>query len=151
MRFNDALIGVAVILLGIIVIIHVRSYPDMGDGMPGPSLFPTLLGALLIIAGAVQIPAGIKSRAPLATRLPEFNIKGIGNISLTILSVVFYICASETLGFILTSFCVMLVMMLALKAKPRTSVLVAGGATICIYVIFSRMLLVPLPAGLFSF
>ena len=150
MRFNDALIGVGIIIFGLVMVVHVQSYPSLGD-MPGPSLFPTVLGVLLMIAGATQIPRGIKSRAPLVTVLPEFTARGICNMAAVILGVVFYIYASDTLGFLLTSFCIMFVLMMMLKGKPLPSALVAAGAALCAYLIFNKMLLVPLPSGLFSF
>jgi putative tricarboxylic transport membrane protein len=151
MRFNDALIGIAIMIFGLVVVVHVQSYPSMGNNMPGPSLFPTIIGILLMIAGGVQIPKGITSRAPLVARLPNFTLKGICNIVAVVLGVVFYIYASDTLGFLLTSFCVMFVLMLLLKGKPLPSALVAAGATLCVYILFNKMLLVPLPRGFFSF
>ena len=150
MRFNDALIGIGMIIFGLVVVIHVQSFPRMGD-MPGPSLFPTVLGVLLMIAGAVQIPGGIKSRAPLVTILPELTARGIFNIAAIILGVFFYIYASEALGFLVTSFCIMFTMMLILKAKPLPSALVSAITVLCAYLIFNKMLMVPLPLGLFYF
>jgi putative tricarboxylic transport membrane protein len=122
----------------------------MGN-MPGPSLFPTVLGVLLMITGAVQIPGGIRSRAPLVAILPEFTAGGILNSAAFFLSVVFYIYASEALGFLLTSFSIMFVLMLILRAKPLPSALVSAGTTLAAYLIFNKMLLVPLPRGLFYF
>ena len=151
MRFNDALIGVAVIIFGLVMVVHVQSYPSMGNNMPGPSLFPTVLGVLLMIVGAVQVPRGIKSRAPLVTILPEFNARGIFNIVALVIGVVFYIYASDTLGFLLTSFCIVFVLILTLKGKPLSSALVAAGATLFVYLIFNKMLMVPLPRGFFFF
>ncbi|MDR1731131.1 MAG: tripartite tricarboxylate transporter TctB family protein [Synergistaceae bacterium] len=151
MRFNDAVIGIAAIIFGLAVILHVRSYPSMGDGMPGPALFPTILGILLIVIGTLQIPRGIKSRAPFAALLPELTARGAGNILLTLAGVIFYIYASDSLGFLPTSFCVMFVLMLVLKGNFFLSAAVAAGATLCIYLIFVKMLMVPLPAGIFAF
>jgi putative tricarboxylic transport membrane protein len=151
MRFNDAVIGIAAIAFGLIVVLHVQSYPGMGDGMPGPSLFPTVLGVLIMIAGAVQIPRGMKSRAPLVQCLPDFTSRGAANIAMTVFGVLFYVYASDSLGFLLTSFCIMFVLMLLLKGKFALSALVAAGATLCIYVVFNKMLMVPLPTGFFSF
>ena len=150
MRFNDALIGVGIIIFGLVVVIHVQSYPRMGS-MPGPSLFPAVLGFLLMIIGVVQIPRGIKSRAPLVAILPGFNARGMRGILAVVLGVVFYIYAAETLGFLLTSFCVMFVLMLIMRGKPLPSALVSAGAALCAYLIFNKMLSVPLPSGLFSF
>ena len=150
MRFNDALIGIGVIIFGLVVVVHVQSYPRMGD-MPGPSLFPTVLGILLMIIGGTQISRGIKSRAPLIALLPGFNARGICYILAVVLGVVFYICASEILGFLLTSFCVMFVLMLIMKGKPLPSAFVSAGAALFAYLIFNKMLSVPLPRGLFYF
>jgi putative tricarboxylic transport membrane protein len=84
-------------------------------------------------------------------RLPDFTARGVANIAATALGVLFYVYASDSLGFLLTSFCVMLVLMLLLKGKFALSALVAAGATLCIYIVFNKMLLVPLPTGFFSF
>jgi putative tricarboxylic transport membrane protein len=150
MRFNDALIGIGAIIFGLVVVIHAQSFPRMGN-MPGPSLFPTVLGVLLMIAGAVQIPSGIKSRAPLVTVLPEFTAGGVFKTAAFVLGVFFYIYAAETLGFLLTSFCIMFVLMLLLRAKPLPAALVSAGTTLAAYLIFNKMLLVPLPMGLLYF
>ena len=150
MRFNDALIGIGMIIFGFVIVIHVQSFPRLGN-MPGPSLFPTVLGILLMIIGAVLISRGIKSRAPLVTLLPGFNMRGICDILAVALGVIFYIYASETLGFLLTSFCIMFVMMLIMKGKPLPSVLVSAGAALCAYLIFNKMLSVPLPRGFLYF
>jgi putative tricarboxylic transport membrane protein len=151
MRFNDAVIGIFIVIFGLVIVIHVQSYPDMGDGMPGPSLFPTVIGVLLMITGAVQIPKGLRSGASLVSLLPEFNAHGIGNILSVIIASLFYIYASDFLGILLTSFCIMFGMMQVLKAKVVISAVVSIGATLCIYVIFNKCLMVPLPLGIFSF
>lgn len=151
MRVNDAVIGLCMILLGIVVFIHVQSFPTQGDGHAGPSLFPSVLGILFVVAGFVLVRQGIRSKAPLFTRLPELDAHGIGNIALTLGAIVFYILVSEKLGFLLTSFTVMIVMMLMLKARFATALPVAIGTTLCIYAIFNKMLLVPLPRGILSF
>jgi len=68
MRFNDALIGVGIIIFGLVVIIHVQSFPLMG-GRPTPAMFPMVIGALLMLVGTVLIYSGVKSGAPLVTFL----------------------------------------------------------------------------------
>ena len=150
MRFNDALIGIGIFVFGLVVVIHVQSFPRMGS-MPGPSLFPTVLGGLLMIIGVVQIFHGIKSRAPLVELLPGFNVRGICDILAVVLGVVFYIYVSEALGFLLTSFCISFILMLIMKGKPLPSAFVSAGAALFAYLIFNKMLSVPLPRGLFYF
>ena len=151
MRFNDAVIGIFTILLGVIILIHVQSFPMQEGGRPGPALFPSALSILMIICGLVLIPGGLKSKAPLAQRLPELNAKGITNILLLLAGIVFYVFASETIGFLLTSFLVMLALMYMLKARLKMAIPVAIITTVCIYGIFNKFLMVPLPRGLLSF
>jgi len=150
MRFNDALIGIVVIILGVVVVLHSQTFPRLGN-MPGPALFPTIIGVLLALTGAVQVFRGIKSRAPLVVFLPGFNVKGVSNVLAAVLGVTFYIYAADWLGFLLTSFCIMFVMMMLMKGKLLPSVLSAAGAALCAYLIFNKMLSVPLPRGIFYF
>ena len=153
MRVNDAVLGLLAILLGIVVFVHVQSFPTQGDGHPGPSLFPSVLSVLFMIAGAVLIAQGLRCRAdqPWCQKLPELDARGIGNILLTLLAIVFYILVSERLGFLLTSFCVMFGLMVMLKARPLLALPVAAAMTLFIYLVFNKGLLVPLPRGLISF
>ena len=148
MRFNDAVIGILVILIGIIIFVHVQSFPAQEGGRPGPALFPEVLAILMIISGAVLVHGGVKSKAPLAERLPDLDGRGVANILLMLAGIVFYIAVSERIGFLLTSFIVMVALMYILKASIKMAIPVAIVTTLCIYGIFNKMLMVPLPKGL---
>ena len=150
MRVNDAIIGLIAIVLSIAVFIHVQSFP-LNEGYPGPSLFPMVLSVLLCIAGIVLVVKGLKSKQPWFQRLPQLDLRGCCNILMTIVAILFYINASETLGFLITSFIVMFGMMILLRAKPWIALPVAVGMTLFIYLVFSKGLLVPLPRGLLAF
>ncbi|MDR2726420.1 MAG: tripartite tricarboxylate transporter TctB family protein [Deltaproteobacteria bacterium] len=151
MRFNDAVIGVAAIIVGLLIFIHVQSFPSQAGGRPGPALFPATLAALLMIAGVVLVVQGHRAGGPLCQIPPELNARGVGNIMMTLGAIVFYVLVSEYLGFLLASFVVMVGMMLMLKARARIAIPVAAGTTLCIYAIFHKMLMVPLPRGLLAF
>lgn len=152
MRVNDAILGLIAIILGIVVFVHVQSFPSQGDGHPGPSLFPSLLSGLFAVAGCVLIAQGLRIKnQPWFQRLPELDARGIGNIVMTLLAIVFYILASETLGFLLTSFIIMFSLMVMLKAKALHALPVATAMTLFIYLVFNKGLLVPLPRGLVFF
>ena len=151
MRLNDKLIGILAMAIGLAVIIRVQFYPSLADGQPGPALFPEVIGGLFIVVGLALFWQARKSDAPMITRLPELTPKGVGNVLFTIGAVIFYIVVSQPLGFLLTSFIIMVAMMMLLKAKIAVSIPVAMGTTVCIYTIFNKMLLVPLPRGLLYF
>lgn len=151
MRLNDKLIGILAMVVGLAVIVRVQFYPNLADGQPGPALFPEVIGGLFILVGLALFWQARKSGAPMIARLPELTAKGVANVLFTIGAVVFYIAVSQTLGFLLTSFIIMVAMMLLLKAKAAVSIPVAISMTVCIYAIFNKMLLVPLPRGLLYF
>ena len=151
MRFNDAVIGILAIIVGIVIIFHVQSYPPQPGGRPGPALFPMVLSGLLIIAGSVLVVSGRRQGGPLYQVLPDITLAGVINIMLTLSAVIFYVLVARTLGFLLTSFIIMVGLMLVLKARLIMSVLVAIGTTLCIYLIFNKFLMVPLPRGILSF
>ncbi len=153
MRVNDAIIGLIVILVGIIVFVHVQSFPLQEGGKPGPALFPMVLAGLFVIAGISLI---IQERrrgehAPWFERLPGLNARGIGNILITLLAIVFYILVSESIGFLLTSFIIMVCLMVLLKAEIKYAIPVAAVMTVFIYLVFHKGLLVPLPRGYIYF
>lgn len=151
MRVNDAVIGMLVIILGISVYIHVQSFPFQGDGHPGPSLFPSVLAILFCVVGVILIYQGVKSKQVMFAIIPGLTAKGIGNIVVTLIAILFYVFTSEKLGFLLTSFIIMLSLMFILKAKPIHALPVAVGMTLFIYCVFNKILLVPLPQGIIYF
>ena len=65
--------------------------------------------------------------------------------------IIFYIECSEYLGFIITMFIVMFLMLMMLGNKLWVALVSAPLATVAIYLIFAKVLLVPLAEGLFSF
>jgi putative tricarboxylic transport membrane protein len=141
---------------GSAVIVHVQGYPAQAGGRPAPAHVPFILADLLIIAGLALIYQHRQNRSavraqPWVQRLPELDTRGVGNVLLTLAATLFYILCSEFLGFLLTSFIVMCTLMGMLKAKITLAAPVAAAATLVIYLIFNKGLLVPLPRGLLHF
>ena len=153
MRLNDAIIGLIAIVVGIGVLVHVQTFPLQEGGRPGPSLFPSVLAGLFMIAGVYLFITGRREckDEPWCTKLPGLNARGIGNIIITLLAIVFYILVSETLGFLLTSFIIMVGLMIMLKAKIKYAIPVAVVMTVFAYLVFHKGLLVPLPRGYLYF
>ena len=60
----------------------------------------------------------------------------------------FYVAVAERLGFIITAALIVFVTSTALGARPKLSLPLAVLAPIGIHLIFSKLLRVPLPAGL---
>ena len=62
MRANDAVNGAILIIFAAIMIALTASFPAFPGQKYGPSLFPRLLGAGLIICGALLVWRGLQAR-----------------------------------------------------------------------------------------
>jgi putative tricarboxylic transport membrane protein len=150
-RANDALSGFVLILLSLAMIALTLSFPAFPGQKYGPALFPRILGAGLIVCGAVLIWNGITARKPGSAwieiapwvrepwRLTSFL--------LTLALLLIYILFSETVGFIPIAFAFLLTLFFWLGVRPITSVIIAAVATLTIHWFFATMLRVPLPRG----
>ena len=63
-----ALLAVA---LGAAVLLHVRGFPTLPAGAPGPALFPGIVGALLVVFGLVLAARSLHARARTARQYAE--------------------------------------------------------------------------------
>src|SRR5438034_11598579 len=63
MKFNDAIFGAVLLVLGIAVLVHVPSFPQMAGQKVGPALFPGLIAAGLVACALILIVNGVKQRA----------------------------------------------------------------------------------------
>jgi putative tricarboxylic transport membrane protein len=142
---------VFLIIFSAVVLWHVQSFPSLENGYPGPSLFPSVLAILFIFCGIGLIIQGVKKREKLLkfdTR--SLTVPGLLNILFVLGAIVCYILLAEYAGFLIFSFAVMLILMKWLNVKIISSVLMAVGVTLVIYILFAKILLVPLPWGLWG-
>lgn len=150
MRFNDAVIGVILIVFAIAEIAYTQTFPRLYGQDYGPDLFPILIGVVLLICGGALVAKGIAARStsPLAecgdwVRDPRKLV----NLCLLILGTLIYILFSTAIGFIPLSLLILSVLMIRLGASVMLSLTVAVAATFFIHTMFAKLLLVPLPWG----
>lgn len=128
--------------------VHIQSFPKLENGYPGPALFPGVLALLFFISGILLVYQGIRKKE----RLLRFSLEGVDlrgwcNIALVLGVIAAYIFLSERIGFLLFSFISLVALMQWLKVSLLKSIMMAAGATSLIYLLFGKMLLVPLPWG----
>ena len=151
MRVSNTAIGVFLIIFSAAVLWHVQSFPSLENGYPGPSLFPSVLAVLFIICGIGLIIQGVKKHEKLLKfETVSLTLPGLFNIFFILGAIVCYILFAEYIGFLIFSFAVLLILMKWLKVKTISSVLMAFGVTLVIYILFAKILLVPLPWGLWG-
>jgi putative tricarboxylic transport membrane protein len=150
MRLNDAVFGVLLIVFAVAEIAYTRTFPSLHGQAYGPDLFPILIGVGFLITGAILTIQGVAQRA--GQPLVEIGAwaadrRNVVNFALVLLALLFYIAASDWLGFILTAFIIMLVLLKSFGSGVVTALVLAALTTLGIHTLFARVLLVPLPWG----
>jgi putative tricarboxylic transport membrane protein len=153
MKFNDAVFGLILLVLGGLVLAVVRGYPGMPGQQVGPALFPGLIAVGLCIGGAMLLVKGWRERQTVAwVRLGDWatSPRHVLAAALVIGAVLFYVFASEWLGFLPTAAISLLALMLSMRVPPGRAVLISLIATLLIHAAFYKLLRVPLPWGLLT-
>jgi putative tricarboxylic transport membrane protein len=151
MRVSNTAIGLFLILASALVLWHVQSFPSLDNGYPGPALFPTVLAVLFIFCGIGLIIQGVRQREKLLKfDTGTLSLSGSLNILFVLTTIICYIFFAEFIGFLIFSFLVLMILMKWLKVKILSSLLMSIGVTLIIYLLFAKVLLVPLPWGLWG-
>lgn len=158
MLLSDRTTGLTLVGVGALAIYGGSRLPPMPGQEIGPSVFPMLIGACLALCGALialgigrsyeeQAEAEIASlqgMEPEAKQPKYYGLRALIPIALLL----FYVFASETLGFVLVAFIIVGTMALALGANWKHGLLLALIMAPLVHLLFSKLLRVPLPIGL---
>src|SRR5688500_4039776 len=151
MRRNDALLGAGFVLAGAVVFVATLRFPRLDGGAPGPGLFPQVVAVLMIVAGgalAWSARSGAVGRAGAALPRPGaagLGARGVGNTLMVFAAIIGFMVVSPPVGFLVTSFAILFALMWHLGTRPLRAALAAAGLTLFVYVLFGKVLRVPLP------
>jgi putative tricarboxylic transport membrane protein len=150
-KFNDALTGAALVVLGAVVLWHIQGFPPMPGQKYGPAWFPGLIAIGLMICGAMLVVARLRAAdtVPLVA-LPEWTRRArpVVSVASVIAGLLLYVAAADLLGFHATAAVLLLTWSRLLGASWRLAVPVSLAATVVIHLAFYKLLKVPLPWGL---
>lgn len=150
MKFHDTLSGAALLVLALAILFNVSSFPNIPGQNIGPAAFPGLLAVLLALCAVLLILKGWRSKQPQPwVALGAWMRSGyhLRNFVITVGCLLFYILASDALGFLICAVTVLVVMFWALQVRGRLILPLALGITLLIHTIFYKGLRVPLPWG----
>jgi putative tricarboxylic transport membrane protein len=154
LRANNILSGLALIVFSLAMMMLTLTFPDFPGQKYGPSLFPRILGAGLVLCGVAIMRNGFAARragAPWVELAPwTHDPWRVTSFLLLLALLLVYILASETIGFIPIALVFLLALFVWLGVRPAPAVLTAVVTTIAIHWFFSTMLRVPLPRGLLN-
>jgi putative tricarboxylic transport membrane protein len=158
MHLSDRSTGGFLVVLGALAFWGGSRLPGVPGQDIGPAVFPMVIGAALVLCGTL-IALGIgrsfeepdpepeEAHAGLALWLGRWRVLA-ALVPPALL--VFYALASETLGFLISAFVMVLLTALALGASVRLAAGMALGAPPLVHLVFYKLLRVPLPEGLLA-
>jgi putative tricarboxylic transport membrane protein len=150
MKFNDAVSGALLLVLAVAILVSVRSFPAIPGQNIGPGVFPATLAVLLALCAVLLIFKGwAASREDPWVVMGEWmkSAHHLRNFFITIGCLLFYIFASEPLGFLVCSTVILMAMFWALRVRGALIVPLAALITLVIHTVFYKGLRVPLPWG----
>ncbi len=143
MNFAVALFFIA---LSCYVLFSAQSFPGKIDNVPGPGYFPTILSIILILLSLLLIASSGKvDNSPLGIFSRENSIVFIaGGVTLAYLGLIYIF------GFLMATPLYLIAILRFFRMRNwRSVVLTAGITTGASYAIFTTVLEVQLPSGLF--
>jgi len=126
-------------------------YGDLGAGFPNASFFPFLGGALLIILSLIQlVGTGLRKNGAVDQAVRFFPQKDtLKRVSVTLLILFMYGVLLTHLGFLITTFLLIVTLLKFLEPQKWTIVFIAAFLTsICSHTLFELLLKVQLPKGI---
>ena len=157
MRLPDRVTGLFLVGLGAAAAYGGWQLPPVPGQPVGPNVFPLVIGTGLALCG-LAIAFGIghsfeeeEELIPVEGNQPKpappgrlYGLRALLPPALLL----FYVAVADRLGFIITAGLIVFVTSTALGARWKLSLPLAVLAPIGVHLIFSKLLRVPLPAGL---
>jgi putative tricarboxylic transport membrane protein len=150
MKISDTVVGAGFVAAGALVITATLNFPTLDGGHPGPALFPRILGTLMAVFGGLVSFQGLRSQdasEDVAWRHLHRNA-GFLNAMVVLACALAYILLVERLGFLIMGALVMFVIMWRIQVHAFRALLIAVAFTNIVYLLFVKIMRVPLPLGL---
>jgi len=146
---NDYIGGGIFVALGVFIWAMTFQFPGLEGGHPGPSLFPRVLGTLFIFFGALVVYEGWKTREGKEESLPGEEVPlNYFNPILVIILIAAFIALANKLGFIISGVAILFILMTKLRVSLLKRSIVSVALVCFVFLVFSKLLRVPLPIGL---
>lgn len=145
-KFN---VAISLILIGLagFILVQSRNLPFGNLRAPQTAFFPTTLATLLLIFSVIILAQTLLG-AGIQRRSDKIVAEGWVRIGATLATMVGFALALERLGFLLTTFLLMVLLLRAIESQRWHKVVAVALTTALIsYAIFGWLLGIPLPAG----
>lgn len=167
MKSNDVPIGAGLLVLSLLILWHVSSFPPAPGQPYNAALFPGIAAGALALASIALIISGFRKRGDerkaaaddaarkeLESLADDQEVLETAKVPSRLLAIVltagaigFYLVAAKFLGFIITGAIILAVLMWSYGVAARMFVPVAIIGAVVIHLAFYKLLSVPLPWG----
>ena len=142
----DRIWGMVLLLFGGVYLVEGIRIPPAAIGDPlGPRTFPTVLGVVLLVCGGILLCRPQRREAAVMERklfVPVMLLAGL---------LVAYALSLAWLGYPQATFLFMIIAARMMGERSLAwSLPIAGGFSVGIYLVFTRLLMIPLPPGLLA-
>lgn len=148
MKVSDTVAGALLALVAGWVLLQARAFPDIPGQKIGAGAFPGLVAALLGACALLLLARGLRARAPAFVpgqwvRSPRH----VARFALVPAMLLAYVMLSESVGFPLMGFALVAVLLIGFGVRLSRALPIAAGTTLVVFLVFSKLLKVPLPWG----
>ena len=143
--FSELVIGLACIVLGVVVFIAAGNLQQVRLGI-GPSGFPKFIAVVLGILGLAQTVTAISC----GVQAPKFEMdkRAAGLFAAAVAMSVIYVMLVTQVGFLLLTPVLLIGMMFLFGERSIVKMLIiAVITTVCIWLLFTEVFMIFLPAG----
>ena len=143
MQRIDRWLGLALALLGGVVLWTSREFPSVPGQKLGAGFLPALVGAGLVVAGLALFWRSRREAAAVAAEAGRDRTAPLAVVGVAL----FYLLAAEKLGFLIVAPLGLAALFRAFGVGWRATVLWAVAGTVVVHLAFYKLLRVPLPWG----
>ena len=151
MRSADRIAGAALLALAIAFSAGaLKHYAYWGENGPGSAFLPFWLGLVMAVLAATLLVGALRSRDPGPAWLPSGD--GLRRLALVVGATAAFVALLNVVGMTIGTVLFLVVLMRFLDRQPwPLTIAVALAVAGLNYLVFTRWLHVPLPAGPFGF
>ncbi|WP_310015510.1 tripartite tricarboxylate transporter TctB family protein [Brucella pseudogrignonensis] len=151
-NMTQRLVGAGFALLGILVVILAMQLPQPLAATRiayGPGFFPLLLGTVIAAAGIWLALVG-SGQAMDELECERYSLANFAKPAVVFGAALIYVFYSQHFGFLILAPLILFTLLLLGRVSLVPALLIALATSIIVYVVFAKILLVPLPLGFLS-
>lgn len=149
MKIGDLFFGIFFLIVALFVSVYsLATFPVIHGARFGPDFFPCIVSVLMAMCGMVLLVRGVRNRNW------EFNVdawrrnrRNIVAGVIMICGIFLYIFFLDSLGFVTLAVANTAILMMVFGNRLVPSLIVSTAVTATAFLVFTRLLYVPLPVG----